>query len=388
MQRINYNFEDLENAMSKLKQNPSANALKDIKTELNKFYKDSTCKEVIYTHNTDKMFFGMSVMPEFTTDTVKRMICTNDRIRLSNYYVEIDSKLLDLGLSTKELTAVILHEVGHMVNDATPLDDISNGLNIHLASKGDNLKRISDIEFKELMIFSIKNSVQKLYSLFQFKNEEVIADQFVVACGYGKDLESAVKKIIRSTGTINKGVNGKLAIIQWSLRIYKELGLRRLPAIKTLRKIYEMSPSELEKRSLRRVINVLEKPMQAQYFQEGVNFIDKMLDKTSSAYKSFKYHGMRGLEDDLYEYSMRVENVDKEDDALVLLRGINLRMAMIDDYIIERNKHLSESEKQRWFDLKNKYHLLREELGKKKTYADKYYGLFINTPVVSSRYEA
>lgn len=388
MQRINYNFDDLVDAMSKVKQKPSGSNLNELKRELNKFYKDSTCKEILYTFNTDKMFFGMTVMPVVTNDLVKRVICTDDRIRISYYYLELDSKLFDLNLTSRELTAVLLHEVGHMVNDSKPMDTIGNGLNVQLARKGENLKRISDVEFKELLSFAIKNSVQKLYSAFQFKDEEIIADEFSVSCGFGPDLENAIKTIVRNTGSLNKGVNGKLASIQWSLRVYKDLGLRRLTAIKTLRRIYQMTPSELEKRSLKQIINVLEQPTKAKYFEEGVSFIDKMLDKSASAYRSFKYHGMRGLEDDLYEYSLRVENVDTEDDALVILRAINLRLAMIDDFVIEQGKSMSDSERNRWFNLKNKYQLLRDKLASKRTYKDKYFGLFVNSPVVSSRYEA
>lgn len=387
MQRINYDFDDLTDAVAKLKQNQTSSNLNELKKELNKFYNDSTCKEILYTFNTDKMFFGMTVMPVITNDTVKKIITTDDKIRINEYYLEIDSKLFDIGLTTREITAILLHEVGHMVNDSKPLDTIGNGLNLQLARKGKNLKGISDIEFKELLNFAIKNSVQRLYSAFQFKDEEIIADEFSVACGFGDDLENAIKKIVRSTGTINKGVNGKLAAIQWSLRIYTDLGLRRLSAVRTLKKVYSMTPSELEKRSLKRTINVLEQPMKAKYFEEGMSLIDKMLDKTSSAYKSFKYKNMRGLEDDLYEYSMRVENTETEEDALIILRAVNVRLAIIDDYVLEEGKNMPDSERQRWFKLKNKYQIVRDKLANKKIYKDKYYSLFVNSPVVHSRYE-
>lgn len=386
IQQIKYDFDQMIEAMAKVKQNPNSTNLNELKDELNKFYKDSECKEIIYTLNTDKMFFGMTVMPVIRQCTITESISTDKKIRIKEYYLEFDSKLFDM-LTTRELVAVLLHEVGHMVNDSTPMETITNGLNVQLARKNENLKRISDVEFKELMIFAYSNSLQKLYSLFQFKDEEVIADEFSVACGFGTELEDAIKKIIRNTGTLNKGVNGKLAAIQWSLRIYKNLGIRRLGAIRTLKKIYSMSPSELEKRSIRNIVNVLESPTRAKALSEG-SFIDKMLDKSASVYRSFKYKGMRGLEDDLYEYSLRIENVETEEDALIILRGVNLRMSMIDDYVIEQGKHLSDSEKERWFKLKNKYQVLRDKLGAKKIYKDKYYSLFVNTPVVHSRYEA
>ena len=385
IQRINYNFDDLSTYMAKVKQNPNSHNLNNLKDELNKFFKDSTCKEIIYTLNTDKMFFGMSVLPVIDSNMVAKSITSDEKIRIIGYYLEFDSKLFDL-LTTRELVAVLLHEVGHMVNDSRPMQIVSDGLNLQLARKNENITRLSDVEFKELMVFAYSNSLQKLYSIFESRDEEVIADEFSVACGFGDELENAIKKIVRNTGTLNKGVNSKLAIIQWSLRVYKDLALRRLVAIKTLKKIYSMSPSELEKRTIRNVVRTLEEPTKAKALAEG-SFIDRMLDKTSSAYRSFKYRGMRSLEDDLYEYSLRIENVETEEDALIILRGVNLRMSMIDDYILEQGKNISDSEKERWFKLKNKYQLLRDKLGAKKIYKDKYYSLFVNTPVVHSRYE-
>ena len=385
IQRINYNFDDLVTYMAKVKQNPNSHNLNNLKDELNKFFKDSTCKEIIYTLNTDKMFFGMSVLPVIDSNMVAKSLTSDEKIRIIGYYLEFDSKLFDL-LTARELVAVLLHEVGHMVNDSRPMQIVSDGLNLQLARKNENITRLSDIEFKELMVFAYSNSLQKLYSIFESRDEEVIADEFSVACGFGDELENAIKKIVRNTGTLNKGVNSKLAIIQWSLRVYKDLALRRLVAIKTLKKIYSMSPSELEKRTIRNIVRTLEEPTKAKALAEG-SFIDKMLDKTSSAYRSFKYKGMRSLEDDLYEYSLRIENVETEEDALIILRGVNLRMSMIDDYILEQGKNISDSEKERWFKLKNKYQILRDKLGAKKIYKDKYYSLFVNTPVVHSRYE-
>ena len=385
IQRINYNFDDLSTYMAKVKQNPNSHNLNNLKDELNKFFKDSTCKEIIYTLNTDKMFFGMSVLPVIDSNMVAKSITSDEKIRIIGYYLEFDSKLFDL-LTTRELVAVLLHEVGHMVNDSRPMQIVSDGLNLQLARKNENITRLSDVEFKELMVFAYSNSLQKLYSIFESRDEEVIADEFSVACGFGDELENAIKKIVRNTGTLNKGVNSKLAIIQWSLRVYRDLALRRLVAIKTLKKIYSMSPSELEKRTIRNVVRTLEEPTKAKALAEG-SFIDRMLDKTSSAYRSFKYRGMRSLEDDLYEYSLRIENVETEEDALIILRGVNLRMSMIDDYILEQGKNISDSEKERWFKLKNKYQILRDKLGAKKIYKDKYYSLFVNTPVVHSRYE-
>ena len=98
-----------------------------------------------------------------------------------------------------------------------------------------------------------------------------------------------------------------------------------------------------------------------------------------------KQKGIRGIEDDLYEYTLRVKSVDERDEALIILRDINSRLAILDDYLTDKN--LSDTERDRWLDVRKKYLMLREDLSKKTTYDDKYYGLFVKTPVVKSRYE-
>jgi hypothetical protein len=144
----------------------------------------------------------------------------------------------------------------------------------------------------------------------------------------------------------------------------------------------------LDKRELHQLKNALSnKDIVYEGLMVNESFADKILDAASGAYKAFKYKGMRGLEDDLYEFNMRVENVDDEDESLQILRAINLRIAMIDDYILEMNKQLNDAEKDRWFGLKSKFIALRDKLANKKTYKDKYYGLFVKTPVVNSRYD-
>ena len=102
-------------------------------------------------------------------------------------------------------------------------------------------------------------------------------------------------------------------------------------------------------------------------------------------FRKFRQKSIRGIEDDLYEYTLRVKSVDEQDEALIILRDINSRLAIIDDYLSDPN--LSKAEIERWQSVRKRYMMLREELSKKTTYDDKYYGLFVKTPVIKSRYE-
>ena len=89
-----------------------------------------------------------------------------------------------------------------------------------------------------------------------------------------------------------------------------------------------------------------------------------------------KYSGLKSLEDDIYEYRMRIKNVETENDAIYIVRQINNRMGLISDYL--ENEDLSELDRERFFKLYDKYDSLREELSKKSIYNRKMYGLFVD----------
>lgn len=378
---IRYDFSDFEKIMFNFKNDQSSSRLRAIRDELNKFFKDSVCKEVIFTKNYDKMFFGMCVMPVLDGDTAIEIITGNEKRRITSYYIEIDSKILELDLSARELVAILLHEVGHLVNDSRPIEEVRDALNIYLGKNNDHLVITDSIHYRDLLAYALKDSLRKVTSLFFKEDEEIIADEFAVSCGYGPDLESAYHKIVKKSGTINKDVKNKLLVMQWILRIYKDIKIRRIGAIKTLNRAKTLSGSALEKREITTISRAINQIDDDALIQESTNFL---MRKTNEIYKNFKYKGMRSLEDDLYEYNLRVKNIDDQEDALMVLRQINLRLAMIDDYTM--TEKLSDSERDRWDKLRVKYQIVRDELSKKKVYDGKYYGLFVSTPVIRDRY--
>lgn len=379
---IRYDFSDFERIMFNFKEDQSANRLREIKNELNKFFKDSTCKEVIFTKNVDRMFFGMCVMPFMSGEDVVDIITGESKKRIESYFVEIDSKILELNLTARELVATLLHEVGHLVNDSTPIEEVRKALNVYLAKTNDHLVITDSIHYRDLLAYAFKDSLRKVTSLFYREDDEIIADQFVVACGFGNELESAYRKLTAKMTSLNKGVSNKLLVMQWILRIYKEVKLRRIGALHSINRAKNLSGSALEKRELTTISRAINQIDDDALIQEATNILVR---KGSEMYRKFKYKGMRSLEDDLYEYSLRVKNVDEQDEALLLLRQLNLKISMIDDYII--TEHLTETERERWETLMRKYQMVRDELSKKSTYSEKYYGLFVQTPVIKSRYE-
>lgn len=379
MPRINYDFEELEKIMKEIRTSDkvSNTVLNDLKRELNSFFKDSKCREILYTKNDDKLFFGMCVIPFITTDDTIKILQSDEPVRINQYYLELDSRIFSplLGLTDRELVAVLLHEVGHIVNDSTPVEEVRHAVDSYMVQSNDTLTLTDSVHYLEILGFGIKDTIRKFCSMFEYDDEELLADEFAYACGYGNDLHSAFRKIIKKGYALNSNVKNKLIVLCWTLRLYKDVKLRRIPALKTLNKGKDLSGSTLEKRELDNVARRLNRIDDSALLESGV--IDDIRNKYDKKIKSIKYKGIRSFEEDLYEYRMRVRNAEDEDDALFLLRAINTRMAIIDDYV--SSEQLSESEQKRWFELYDSFSELRDTLSKKHIYRDRI-GIIVNYP--------
>ena len=111
--------------------------------------------------------------------------------------------------------------------------------------------------------------------------------------------------------------------------------------------------------------------------------------KENKLFNSLKASGLRSIENDYYEYQMRLNNVEDELDALQLLREINNRMSALDNYLA--SPKINDIQRKKYLSLYNAYFKLREELSKKKIWKKSNYGLFYNyndlTPAQMQSYE-
>ena len=384
--KINYDFSEFRNILMDIKlTGATASRLNALKAEINLFFRDSKCLDVLYTNNTDKMFFGMAVIPKVAGEDVIKILQDDSKLRFNQYYLELDSKLFSptLDMNPNELIAVLLHEIGHVVNDSKPVEQVRTAIDTYLAKNNENLIISDSIHYREILAFAIKDTVRKFNSLFEkYKDDELIADEFVTMYGFGQHLESAFDKIVRNSFNINRNINNKLIVLSWTLRVYKDVKTRRIPALRALNKAKNLSASRLERREIENVTRRLNR-IDDDALLEGV--LADIRSKFSATYKQIKLKGIRAFEDDLYEYNMRIKNIEDEEDALYILRQLNTRIAIIDDYV--STEKLEERDQKRWFDLLDKYRKLREDLSKQTIYRNKNYGLFVQYPdIISNRY--
>lgn len=385
-------MDKLQECVSAVVLDPTDGSLEFLRRCLNETFKGTHCRSVIYTNNTDKLFFGMCVMPIIPSAMAKVVILDGEvpTDMKKEYVVEIDSKLFEIGLTEREVMAILLHEIGHIVLDMDQsLEEIIDATQVYVAKNNEVLNAVQVANSGSLFKFGIEDALRKMGTIFT--NEEKRADAVAAQLGYGRDLESAFTKISRRSLDLNRDVDNKLVVLQWALRTYKNLNLDRKYAIRKLNNLIDINGSEVQNSRVKTMLN-------------DIKNIDFKLSKPSlelrpnideccilnekgllSIYRRHTDKAMRGIEEDLYELQLMAKATDDRDECLMILRQINSRLSILEDYL--SGDKISDSNRKRYSVVMNEYLKLRAEVGKKNTVPDEFLSLWVKTPMVKSRYE-
>lgn len=385
-------MDKLQECVSAVVLDPTDGSLEFLRRCLNETFKGVHCRSVIYTNNTDKLFFGMCVMPIVSSAMAKTIILDGevpDGMR-KEYVVEIDSKLFEIGLTEREVMAILLHEIGHIVLDMDQsLEEIIDATQVYVSKNNEVLNTVQVANSGSLFKFGIEDALRKMGTIFS--NEEKRADAVAAQLGYGRDLESAFTKISKRSIDLNRDVDNKLVVLQWALRTYKNLNIDRKYAIRKLNNLIDINGSEVQNSRVKTML-------------DDIKNIDFKLSKPSlelrgnideccainekgllSIYRRHTDKAMRGIEEDLYELQLMAKATDDRDECLMILRQINSRLSILEDYL--SGDKISDSNRKRYSDVMNEYLKLRAEVGKKNTVPDEFLSLWVKTPMVKSRYE-
>lgn len=372
MERVasNFDFSILEKTLFTLDTDHSGTALNRIKTQLNTFFVKTRCKEVLYTQNTDKLFFGLRVYPILDGNKAIELLGDSDSNTFEGYYLEIDSKLLDpmLYLDGRELVALIIHEIGHIVYDTMTIQEVKNQIDMYFARSNEYVDINASKGYKELLAYAIKDAVMKVGSVFsKTGNTEMVADAFVVACGYGPELESALKKIVKSLSYMTQDVDDRFIALSWVLRLGREFSILRIPAIKTLNKAAQLTGSNLEKKELKyasRIMSTMNEPI-------NESALDNLKARFSKKFMEFKAKGVRAIKNDVYELNLRLRCADDQDELMSIIRTINSDIAILQDYLTE---DIPDEERQDIIETLQELYDIRQKAAKDKTVKDRYSG--------------
>lgn len=390
MNEIMYDFSTFHSIFAKIKDQSSSVEPEDLRTlkdELNHFFSDSSCKEVLYTTNTDNMYFGIKIIPMIDADDIYDYLANDEeKYRLNKYLVELDSQLFDpiTDISERGLTALLLREIKHIVGDSSPIENARNAVNAYLAANKDHIRVSQSIHYKEILAYGLKDYLSKADSIFYIPDiADIYNDEFIAAYGMESDLVEAYNKI--NNGNIKLYENSessKFIVFSWTLSIYRHIKIHRVGAIKTLNDMSAVTGSRLEKLEINNVIRRIRR------IDDDIAIRESSSDEDSIRIKLIKKNRLKNLrmiDSKFYELSMQVKNVEDEEDALYLMRQINNSISIIDEY---RNmSNIDKYEIDKWNIAYDKFTLLRDKLSSSVIYKRKSYGMFVSYPdIVENRY--
>ena len=168
--------------------------------------------------NMGKEFFGFNVFPEMDKLEYICNTIANDDTKFSDivkrwrsieeWEIVIDSLIFDrnfIAFNPKELTAMLLHEIGHVTQSDEPIEQFYRA---YLESKS-RLKSADKVSKKVLYIlYTIPLAVACTSRRWvNDKNElklEISADKSLIETGYAEHLVNAFDKIIKASGSITR----------------------------------------------------------------------------------------------------------------------------------------------------------------------------------------
>jgi hypothetical protein len=380
-----YNYDYLVAAVGDvMRSSGSISKLKALENKLNSIFgKNSKCLGVLYTHN-NGLFFGMSTMPVIPT-RARNSILLNDKVdkdSFETYYIEIDSKLLSplLDLTPHHVTAILLHEIGHIVIDPNVLDEYRKSIDLYCSKNHISLNREDANKAAVLFGFAANDTIKKRFSFFYRDASEIYSDNFASMCGFGEYLITAYDMIMKKAFVINKELKNKLMVLQWVLSVYKEFNTGRVQILRKLNSYKDLTPSVLEKKSVDQCVNLMGSQIDDSFNESAI-----YESNLKGIFEKIQRSGVRAMENELYELKIQVKSVNTRDDCLYVLRLINNRLGIVEEYLA--SKDLSEDELARWQGLFTEYSTLRDELTSKKVFNQKMYGLFVDYTKLPDDYQ-
>ena len=361
---------------------PGMTILADLKNAINSILEDNVCINVSYTLNTDKQFFGVRVSPNMSPSDATIILASDEKVRLKKYQVEFDSKLFELGLSESELAAYTIHEISAMMDSTELFDKVRVIVDESLFDQDDVVNIRSSVNHSQLVIFALKDTMYKLSSALFKTDDEVAANPWIAATNLTSDLLSAKDKISTSIYGCGESLRSpKPVILQWMFVMYKEMRLNSGVIADTLKDAKTFTASRLEIDEINKSLDAIDRIDMTINLKEGTT-LNQFFDVSHisvvnelSIFKNLKKNGLRGIENELYEYTMKVKNCTTAEDAYMIMRAINSRLGILEDYLL--NDDMSDYDRKHWEYVAQQYRDLRAKLANKK-FKEKQYGLFFD----------
>ena len=372
-------YNDIVDCVERIQSDPYQGNLDLLGMCLDKFFTDSKCLRVIYTPNTDRMFFGVYVFPKISGEDVVNILFNNNSFRVKEYWIELDSRLFTglMMLNPKEITALIMHDVAHMVNNSSPASVVKREIDKYLVDSNEVLKVSSSVHYRGILAYGFADAMRKYTTIFELDSYEPddIIDEFMQYAGFSQDIYSAFYKINQMWGNYNREVKNKFITLSWVLRIYKDLRHNRIPALEGIKRCIELSPSQIEQKELKNMGLRLERIDDDSLLEAATAEVDdekllKEVRKTAATDKTRNLYAQHNLfdciDDDTDNMVLKLndQSYNNPDGLYDLLHNMNTKMAFIQDYIDTAKSDMSKIEFNQWKQMFRKLDSMRKNLAK------------------------
>ena len=250
--KLNRNMiNDIEASFHLLKEdrsNPSAISM--IQKSLESGFPGFSFNVTISPSDVNGLYFIMSVFPDVSTvDKIITSLTNNEsdiksiqRLWETNksWNIEIDERILTNGsvsFSERELTAMLLHEIGHIVVSTSIPSRIAVIVKYELLkAKFSNRMLLRDKIFRSILSIPILDACIADYTRDGSSlKEEIEADSFAASMGYRRDLINALKKVmVISKSSGRQSLNDKISNgVRLALSTVGDLEKRNIELSKT-----------------------------------------------------------------------------------------------------------------------------------------------------------
>lgn len=315
---------------------------KSIKNTLNSMT-DDVCED-IYIGKKSNSFYGMSVyLAQNELESVSKHIVDNNMTSKDvtnwitnlhlHYVIEIDPNILTplYKFSPSEITAILLHELGHVTADSDFYNDLKESYKKALFNLKNNEMCYIDAGngTTELGMVYIMSAIQQTH-ISKYGDDrlrEQIADKFVVEMGYGKELESVIEKfsMIYKSRYVRKKIEDITDVeAETYVHLITTFKQRQTYVTDLLKTESSMNNSNFVSDMLKTIKDKLSKIM---IHESAYTYGKKMLSE--SFMDLFTSNPVKVCQDDIDQLKIEIEMVEDYDDKSVVVYKIHKRMTQL-----------------------------------------------------------
>lgn len=397
-------FEKIETGFSVLREDPlNKTGVEMIKTELEDMFGYEFDIRVVIPEKESAAFFVMSIYPEVSTmeKIIGSLMTTNKKKdeavkkiweKNKKWTLEIDKRLLTnsiIQVDQKELTALLLHEIGHVVCSNSLPTRFVTLLQYEVAKTNMKTKlMLKDKIFRKVLCIPILNACIADDKSKQALKNEVKADSYVKKMGYTKELNSVLKKLIQASPEGNNKDENMKNLTNFSTETLDQLKQRQDNVVKDkleLIKTESVSPY---------IANFVSSLYEAWFPENDITY-NYIHEKAASfeddefIIERFLLLGPRKLERidpaEIDYIDVKINMMQNEGDKLMLISYLNSKLDMVNYYLsILSNEKLNKkyaipNSYRQLVDMKNRLERLRMVILKYKIPTKKE-GLLIQWP--------